>query len=96
MKKYKTNFPGLDPPAHQVFEKLKIAFTTAPILQHFNPQAPSMIVTNAPDFALLAIHLQPDSNSLLHSVAYYSQKLAPAEINYDIHDKELLGIVKAF
>lgn len=95
-KKYKTNFPGLDSTAQKAFEKLKVAFTTAPVLQHFNPTLPSTIVTDASDFALSAIHLQPDSNSLLHPVLYYSHKLTPAEINYKIHDKELLGIVKAF
>jgi len=29
-------------------------------------------------------------------VAFYSRKLIQAELNYDIHDKELLAIVTAF
>jgi hypothetical protein len=32
----------------------------------------------------------------LHPVAYHSRKFKPAEINYDIHDKEMLAIVVAF
>jgi len=28
-------------------------------------------------------------------VAYYSQKIIPLELNYDIYNKELLGIVAA-
>jgi hypothetical protein len=28
-------------------------------------------------------------------VAYHSRKLKPAQINYDIHDKEMLAIVAA-
>jgi len=28
-------------------------------------------------------------------VAYYSQKMTPLELNYDIYNKELLGIVTA-
>lgn len=28
-----------------------------------------------------------------HPLAYYSYKMTPTELNYDIHDKELLAIV---
>ena len=31
-----------------------------------------------------------------HPVAYLSKQFNPAEINYDIHDKELLAIVRSF
>jgi len=30
-----------------------------------------------------------------HPVAYYSWKMTPSELNYDIYNKELLGIVVA-
>jgi len=30
-----------------------------------------------------------------HPVAYYSWKITPLELNYDIYNKELLGIVIA-
>jgi hypothetical protein len=32
----------------------------------------------------------------LRPVAFFSKKMSPAECNYEIHDKELLAIVKAF
>ena len=32
----------------------------------------------------------------LHPVAFYSRKFSAAEINYEIHDKELLAIVDSF
>ncbi|MBW0577576.1 hypothetical protein O181_117291 [Austropuccinia psidii MF-1] len=35
------------------------------------------------------------SDSGKHSIAFDSRKLLPAELNYEIHDKELLGIVWA-
>ena len=31
-----------------------------------------------------------------HPVAYLSKHFNPAEINYDIHDKEMLAIVRSF
>jgi RNase H-like domain found in reverse transcriptase len=32
----------------------------------------------------------------LHPFAFYSRKMSPAELNYDIYDKEFLAIVAAF
>lgn len=37
-----------------------------------------------------------DSDSLLHPVAFFSRSMAPAELNYEIYDKELLSIFAAF
>jgi len=75
------------------FETLKTAMVTEPILQHFDPEQPVTIETDASDYAIGAICSQPDDNGTLHPVAYYSQKLKDPEHNYDIHDKELLAIV---
>jgi hypothetical protein len=36
---------------------------------------------------------QPDDNGILHPVAFYSRKFNPAELNYEIYDKEMLAIV---
>ena len=37
-----------------------------------------------------------DRGGLLHPIAFDSRKMLPAELNYEIHDKELLAIVWAF
>ena len=39
---------------------------------------------------------QPDANRQLHPVAYRSRKFSGPELNYDVHNKELLAIVNAF
>ena len=39
---------------------------------------------------------QSDKSENLHPVAFHSQKFTESELNYEIHDKELLAIVKAF
>jgi hypothetical protein len=80
----------------QAFDELKLRFTTAPILAHFDPQRPVIIETDASDFALGAVLSQRDDENRLHPVAFHSRKFQPAEINYEIHDKELLAIVDAF
>jgi len=77
------------------FDTLKTAMVREPILQHFDPERPVTIETDASDYAIGAICSQPDDNRILHPVAYYSRKLKDPEQNYDIHDKELLAIVDA-
>jgi len=47
------------------------------------------------DFALRAYLLQKYIDKVWHPVAYYSRKLTLLELNYDIYNKELLGIVIA-
>jgi hypothetical protein len=58
----------------QAFDRLKALFTEAPILEYFHPKKPTVVETDASDFALGAVlsQMQPES-SRLHPVAYYSQ-----------------------
>ncbi|MBW0592922.1 hypothetical protein O181_132637 [Austropuccinia psidii MF-1] len=86
-------FP-LNEEALSQFHQLKEAFTTAPILSHFNPSLPTIVEMDASDYALGAV-LSQVSDSGKHPIAFYSHKLIPAELNYGIHEKELLGIVWA-
>jgi len=65
-------------------------------LAHFDPTKPVIIETDASDFALGAVLSQRDNENRLHPVAFHSRKFQPAEINYEIHDKELLAVVDAF
>jgi hypothetical protein len=39
---------------------------------------------------------QPGDDGKPRLIVFYSRKLIQAELNYDIHDKELLAIVVAF
>jgi len=82
-----------NPQVEEVFQELKRRFTTAPILAHFDATRPVIIKTDGSDFAIGAILSQRDDRGRLHPVAFHSQKFQPVEINYEIHDKELLAIV---
>jgi len=95
-KKEKKEEWSWNPEAQAAFEKLKQRFTTAPILAHFDPAKTVVIETDASDFALGAVMSQRDEENHLHPVAFHSRKFQPAEINYAIHDKELLAVVDAF
>jgi hypothetical protein len=78
------------------FEELQNRFTTAPILSHFDPMKTCIIETDASDFTLGAILSQKDDEGRLHPIAFHSRKFQPAEINYEVHDKELLAIIDSF
>jgi kynurenine formamidase len=74
----------------------KHCFTVAPILVHFHPEKPTVVETDASDVALGAVLSQIQETKRLHPVAQHSRKFKPAEINYDVHDKEMLAIVTSF
>ncbi|KAK4695939.1 hypothetical protein P7C70_g8461, partial [Phenoliferia sp. Uapishka_3] len=81
--------------ALEAFEGLKLAFTTAPILGHFVPGVQIVLETDSSDFATAAV-ISQKIDGLLHPLAFFSRKLSPAELNYEIHDKELLPIVESY
>jgi hypothetical protein len=74
---------------------LKDAFTSAPILYHFASERQTMVEIEASDFALGCV-LSQVIDKRLHPVPFHSQKFNKAEVNYEIHDQELLAIITAF
>ena len=78
------------------FNKLKSLFTSTPIFRHFDPELPTTIHADSSGFAISGIMSQPDANGILHPIAFWSRKYIPIECNYDIHDREMLAIVKCF
>ncbi|MBW0473260.1 hypothetical protein O181_012975 [Austropuccinia psidii MF-1] len=86
---------GLLPPEALIqFQTLKEEITTACIISHLNPSLPSIVKTNASDYSLGSLPSQVNDSGK-HPIGFYSLKLLLAELNYEIHEKELLGIVWA-
>jgi len=77
-------------------DKLKEMFTTGPILTHFDDTRPTKLQTEASNFALGAVLSQLCEDEKWHPLAFHSRKFSPAEINYEVHDKEMASIVAAF
>ena len=75
---------------------LKTAFTTAPVLAHFDPDLETWLETDASDYMVAAVLSQRGRDGELHPVTFLSKKMSPQECNYEIYDKELLAIVRAF
>ena len=80
--------------ARQAFDELKTKFMLAPILIAFDPEKETVVETDALDYALGGVISQKGEDGKLHPIAFYSRKLTSAELNYEIHDKELLAIVE--
>uniref|UniRef100_A0A183CQC9 RNA-directed DNA polymerase n=1 Tax=Globodera pallida TaxID=36090 RepID=A0A183CQC9_GLOPA len=78
------------------FEALKGYLTSAPLLIQPDTTEQFFVECDASDFATGTILSQKNSEGKLCPVAYLSKSLSPAERNYDIFDKELLAIIRAF
>ncbi|SJL09294.1 uncharacterized protein ARMOST_12671 [Armillaria ostoyae] len=78
------------------FNKLKQAFTHAPIFTHWVPDWQLVMETNASDYAIAAILSIYLKDGKIHPIASLSWSLHNAKLNYDTHDKELLAIFEAF
>ena len=54
-------------------DTLKTAFTTAPILRHFDHDREIIVETNASDYVSAGISLQYDDDGILHPVKFFSK-----------------------
>ena len=61
-----------------------------------DPTKPFEVETDASDYALGGQLSQADENGKMHPVAFFSKKLSGPQLNYQIHDKELMAIIEAF
>ncbi|QRW24326.1 Retrotransposable element Tf2 protein [Rhizoctonia solani] len=80
----------------QSFDSLKKCLTSAPLLLQPDTTRQFYVECDASDYATGAILSQRNSEGKLAPVAYLSKSLSPAEKNYDIFDKELLAVIRAF
>jgi len=83
------------PQCEAAFQELKRRFTTLPVLQIPDFDAPFRLEADASDFDYGAILSQQGPDTHWHPVAFMSKQMTQAERNYNIYDKELLAIVRA-
>jgi RNase H-like domain found in reverse transcriptase len=55
-----------------------------------------VLETDTLDYAISICISQSDNEERLRPIAFYSRKMIPMELNYEIHDKELLAIITTF
>ena len=77
------------------FDTLREAFTSAPILALWDPNRPTRIEADASGYATGGALMQKQEDGLWHPIAFRSSSMQPAERNYEIYDREMLGIIEA-
>ena len=80
------------PAAETSFKTLKTALTTAPVLCLPDCSKPFILECDASKFAIGQVLCQGEGRDR-RVVAFESRKMIPAEINYPVHDQELLSVV---
>ena len=89
---FKKDEPWLWTEAHtSAFNTLKTALTSSPVLLPYDPEAQSVLITDASKYAIGATLMQ-EIKGELRPIAFYSRKLIAAEINYTTREQELLAI----
>ena len=76
----------------KAFEVIKDLITQAPVLRHFNITKEAILETDSSDYVNGGILSQYNDEGVLHSVAYYSKNLNPAECNYQIPKAKMRSI----
>ena len=77
-------------------QKLKDQITCAPVLVFLDDSRMYRVEADASDFATGAmISQQSSEDGMWHPIAFFSKSLSPVERNYEIHDKEMLAIIRA-
>ena len=77
------------------FKELKKLFIVKLILKIYTPSLLIVVKIDVLNF-VLGVYLVQKYLNKQYLVAYYSCKITPLELNYDIYNKELLGIVAVF
>ena len=98
----------LTPEARAAFNRLRLAFIKASILQYFDPECHIWIKIDALNYAIGAVLDQLTSRNIpdrvvtnadliqWHSIAFFSRNMIPTETWYETHNGNLLANVKAF
>ena len=84
-----------DSECHEAFQELKERLLSTPVLRHYDPELETMLETDASDGVVAGILSQLHPDGEWHPVIFFSKIIASAEYNYEVHDKEILVIIRS-
>ena len=76
------------------FQELKQVVQKEPVLLQPDQKKPFKVEIDASNYAIGAVLMQKDDKGILHPVAYFSKSLNSAQRNYNVYNRELLGLVE--
>lgn len=79
----------------KAFDTLKEKFASHPVLAMYDPNRETRVDVDASGYAVGGVLLQKQEDSKWHPIAYLSEALDDVQRNYEIHDRELLAIIRA-
>lgn len=77
------------------FQELKHRFMTTPVLAHYDYEKLSRLETDASYGVVAGVLAQRQEDGSWRPVGYFSESMKGAELNYPIHDKELMAVIKS-
>jgi len=78
----------------KAFEELKQIFTTKPVLAVLDLDKEFRVEADASNYTTGGVLLMKCSNKKWRPVTFISKSLSDTEQNYEIHDKEMLAVVR--
>ena len=63
------------------------------VLAHYSPDKEIRMETDASDGVVAGVLSQLQHDGTWRPVAFYSKTMSAAQMNYDIHDKEMLAVI---
>jgi RNase H-like domain found in reverse transcriptase/Reverse transcriptase (RNA-dependent DNA polymerase) len=78
----------------EAFEVLKECLIHAPVLMLFDPDRPTRLEPDSSGYATGGALYQMDDQNRWRPVAFHSKRIEDRELAYDIHDKELLAVIR--
>ena len=76
----------------KAFEEIKRLIMSEPVLHQPDQTKPFEVEVDASNYAMGAVLMQRDEKNVLHPVAFFSKSMNEVQCNYDIYNKELLGL----
>ena len=76
----------------KAFEEIKRLIMSEPVLHQPDQTKPFEVEVDASNYAMGAVLMQRDEKNVLHPIAFFSKSMNEAQHNYDIYNKELLGL----
>ena len=90
----KDRWHPLEEPEIKAFNKTKELVLNGGLIAHYSPHRPTRMETDSSDGVSAGVLSQQQHDGEWKPVAFFSKVMNPEEMRYEIHDKEMLAIMR--